>query len=222
TGTSSSSSHRGTTRARSPAAGHGDLPVMARLLAAGAPQAHADHALLRAAGLDDAAAATKVVRAMLAAGANASAPVLFQSALGAACKKGHRALAELLFASSDAATRNLAVSEVADDGPIDELAAQLDPLRLLRRGVWAGKEPPDDALMRKVFTQTKKFGAFYLFADPKGSWSIRFGAQFDATDVPERPAKDDPGVATLRGLIEFVNVVGEEMDRKLNGERDLR
>jgi len=103
------------------AASHGDLPVMAKLLAAGAPQSHADHALVRAAGLDDAATATKVVAALLAAGANASAPVLFQSALAAACSKGHRELAELLFARSDAATRNLAVSELAGDGPVDEL-----------------------------------------------------------------------------------------------------
>jgi hypothetical protein len=88
--------------------------------------------------------------------------------------------------------------------------------------VWIGKEPPDDAQMRKVFTQSKKFGAFYLFADPKGSWSIRFGAQLDVTAMPARPSKDDPGVVALRGLIEFVNVVGEEMDVQLNGGRDLR
>ena len=101
------------------AAGHGDLPVMAKLLAAGATQSHADHALLRAAGLADAAQATAVTGALLAAGANPSAPVLFQSALAAACSKGHRELAGLLFDRSDAATRNLAVGEVAGEGPID-------------------------------------------------------------------------------------------------------
>ncbi|MBL9076770.1 MAG: ankyrin repeat domain-containing protein [Planctomycetes bacterium] len=103
------------------AAGHGDLPVMAKLLAAGAPQSHADHALLRAAGIADAATAAGCVRALLAAGANASAPVLFQTALAAACARGHRDVAELLFERSDAATRNLAVGELAGEGPIDEL-----------------------------------------------------------------------------------------------------
>jgi hypothetical protein len=42
--------------------------------------------------------------------------------------------------------------------------------------VWTdGKNPPDAALLRRVFSQSKKFGAFYLYVDSKGAQAIRFG-----------------------------------------------
>lgn len=88
--------------------------------------------------------------------------------------------------------------------------------------VWSGKEPPSDELMRKVFAKTKKFGSYYLFTDKQGVWSIRFGTHLDATAMPAQPAKDDPGVLTLRSLIAFVNQVGEETDKELNGDSDIR
>ena len=88
--------------------------------------------------------------------------------------------------------------------------------------VWTGKIAPEGATIRQVVTQNKKFGAFYLICDDKGRWAIRFGVQFDATELPERSAAGDAAVKTLREMIEFVNTVGEEADQQLNGKVDVR
>ena len=89
--------------------------------------------------------------------------------------------------------------------------------------VWIDQNsPPDEATMRKVLANAKKLGAYYLFKDTKGTWALRFGTQFDATDLAETPKAGDATVRVLRELIEFVDEVGEQTDRELNGERDIR
>ena len=89
--------------------------------------------------------------------------------------------------------------------------------------VWVNKDtPPDEATIRKVFTQSKKLGEFYLFKDTKGVWALRFGVHFDATGLKETSEKGDTLSTTLKDLIYFVNAVGEETDKLLNGEKDMR
>lgn len=86
--------------------------------------------------------------------------------------------------------------------------------------VWGSTEAPSSELLRKVFSSPKKFGSFYLFVDSKGVSSIRFSVQVDITALPEQPTKSDPCVVALRSMIEFVNIVGEQTDKELNGARD--
>ena len=89
--------------------------------------------------------------------------------------------------------------------------------------VWVSKDaPPDLATMQRVFALPKKLGAFYLFTDKQGAWSIRFGAQFDATDLPSELAADHPRSKELDSLVRFVDLVGEETDASLNGDKDVR
>jgi hypothetical protein len=88
--------------------------------------------------------------------------------------------------------------------------------------VWVGTNPPDDALLRSVLLKSKKFGYFYLFKDSKGTWAIRFGAHFDATDIKDMAGTGDPLVKNLKDTIFFVNVVGEETDKEINGEKDIK
>jgi hypothetical protein len=87
--------------------------------------------------------------------------------------------------------------------------------------VWVGAAPPDAALMQKVFGKVKKLGSFYLFESER-SWSIRFGASFDATGLAAGTLAQEQATARLQATIEFVNAVGEEVDAELNGERDVR
>jgi hypothetical protein len=88
--------------------------------------------------------------------------------------------------------------------------------------LWSNANPPDEATMRKILGRTKKLGAFYLFKDSKGIWGLRFNARFDATDLAETPKSDDASVKAIKDLIYFVNTVGEETDKELNGEKDMR
>jgi hypothetical protein len=88
--------------------------------------------------------------------------------------------------------------------------------------VWVSKTPPDEALMRKTLGMTKKLGAFYLFKDSKDNWAIRFGTHFDATDLTEESKSGDAQVTRLKDMIYFVNQVGEETDKDLNGDNDVR
>jgi hypothetical protein len=89
--------------------------------------------------------------------------------------------------------------------------------------VWThANTPPDSALMQKVFTQSKKLGQFYLFKDNKGTWAIRFSAHFDATGLKDTSEKGDTLSTTLKDLLYFVNAVGEETDKQLNGTKDIR
>lgn len=89
--------------------------------------------------------------------------------------------------------------------------------------VWlSGTEEPSEELLFRLLGTAKKLGAFYVHQDGKGSWSLRFGAQFDATDLPEASKEGDPLVVRLKDVIEFVNLVGEETDAAVNGERDVR
>ncbi len=88
--------------------------------------------------------------------------------------------------------------------------------------VWIGAAAaPDEALMRRVFAQAKKLGAFYMLNEG-GTWAIRFGLQFDATDLPETLSADHPRVKELRDLVRFVDAVGEETDAWLNGANDMK
>jgi hypothetical protein len=81
---------------------------------------------------------------------------------------------------------------------------------------------PDEALLRKTLGQSKKLGQFYLFKDSKGTWAIRFGVHFDATDLKDTSEKGDALSTTLKDLIYFVNQVGEDTDKLLNGENDIK
>ena len=73
-----------------------------------------------------------------------------------------------------------------------------------------------------MLLQSKKLGHFYLFKDTKGTWALRFGAHFDATGLKDISEKSDTLATTLKDLIFFVNAVGEETDKMLNGEKDIR
>lgn len=87
--------------------------------------------------------------------------------------------------------------------------------------VWTGEAPPDEALLVKVFSTTKKLGSFYVFEDGK-AWAIRFSASFDATGLADGRLAAEVAAKRLKETIEFVNAVGEAMDEELNGERDIR
>lgn len=84
------------------------------------------------------------------------------------------------------------------------------------------KQAPEAALVRKLFSRTKRFGTFYSVQIKDGGTSIRFGVHFDASALPATPGKDDPLVRQFAELIHFVDAVGEETDRELNGANDLR
>lgn len=89
--------------------------------------------------------------------------------------------------------------------------------------VWVDSQnPPDAATLRKVFSKTKKLGSFYLFKDSRGTWAIRFATQFDATSLPEKSKAGDELVKALEDLIRFVEIVGSETDKELNGEKDVQ
>jgi hypothetical protein len=87
--------------------------------------------------------------------------------------------------------------------------------------VWVSATPPDDALLRRVLLKSKKFGSFYLFKDSKGTWAIRFGAHFDATELKDTASAGDDLVKNLKDTIFFVNAVGEETDVDINGTKDI-
>ncbi|MCE9557348.1 MAG: hypothetical protein K8R88_00200 [Armatimonadetes bacterium] len=88
--------------------------------------------------------------------------------------------------------------------------------------VWVSKEAPTSELLLKVLTQTKKIGQFYVFKDSKDVWCIRFGANFNATELKESSTSTDPLVTNLKDTIYFVNQVGEEADKELNGNQDIK
>lgn len=83
-------------------------------------------------------------------------------------------------------------------------------------------QPPDEAVLVKLLTTSKKLGEFYLHRDKAGVWSVRFGATFDATDLPAESERASRLALRLADTIRFVNQVGEETDRMLNGATDLR
>jgi hypothetical protein len=77
--------------------------------------------------------------------------------------------------------------------------------------VWVGTAPPSEEIMKKTFLLSKKIGHFYLLKDQKGTWAIRFGAHFDASEPAEK------ATVALKDIIFFVDNVGEEVDLLLNG-----
>jgi hypothetical protein len=85
--------------------------------------------------------------------------------------------------------------------------------------VWYRKEAPTSELLQKVFSKTKKQGAFYLVTDSTG-FALRFGVRFNAIAMPKNPTAKDLAVARLRDTIQFVSTVGEETDLELNGKID--
>jgi len=86
--------------------------------------------------------------------------------------------------------------------------------------VWVGDEPPTPEVQLAVFAKAKKTGSFYLFESER-RWSLRFGASFDATGLGNGSLTPAQAAERLKATIEFVNEVGEEVDRELNGERDV-
>jgi len=84
------------------------------------------------------------------------------------------------------------------------------------------KEAPTDDLLRRITSRAKKLGQFYVFKDSKDVWSIRFSAHFNATEVKVSITPNDPLAITLKDIIYFVNQVGEETDRELNGDKDIK
>lgn len=84
---------------------------------------------------------------------------------------------------------------------------------LIYTTVWTGKEAPDEVSMRRIFSFTKKFGAFYIFKDSQGTYALRFGVNWDSSLVPTPAA--GPRVQELKEMIQFVNQVGEEAEKLL-------
>lgn len=84
--------------------------------------------------------------------------------------------------------------------------------------VWSGKEPPSPALMKFVFSKTKKVGAFYVYKDANDTYGMRFGAHFDTSAVVGKPNPGDPAATTLKDLISFVDVVGYETKVEIEKE----
>lgn len=81
---------------------------------------------------------------------------------------------------------------------------------------------PDDTLLRKIMGKTKKLGAFYIFQDSKGAWGIRFGVNFDATDLKAAATATDTPIKNFKDVIYLVQSVGDEVDKELNGDKDIR
>lgn len=104
------------------AAAKGDLPTMAKLLAAGADQDAVDLSLASAAAQEDEAKALATVQALLAIGADASREHFQTTALGAAGGRGHLAVLERLFARCSDEALNLAVAQLAREGAAPALA----------------------------------------------------------------------------------------------------
>lgn len=104
------------------AAARGDLPTMAKLLAAGADQNAVDHALMSAAGAEDGDAALATARALLAIGADASYEHFQTTTLAAAGKRGHQAVLELLFPKCSDKSLSLTVAQLAREGAAPALA----------------------------------------------------------------------------------------------------
>ena len=104
------------------AAARGDLPTMAKLLAAGADQDAVDQALASAASSEDADVAVATVRALLAIGADASHEQFQTTTLGAAGKHGHQAVLELLFPKCSDKVLSLTVAQLAREGSAPALA----------------------------------------------------------------------------------------------------
>lgn len=104
------------------AAAQGDLPTMAKLLAAGADQDAVDLSLASAAAQEDGAKALATVQALLAIGADPSRELFQTTALGAAGKRGHLAVLERLFARCSDEALNLAVAQMAREGAAPALA----------------------------------------------------------------------------------------------------
>lgn len=98
------------------AAARGDLPTMAKLLTAGADQDAVDQALASAAGSEDGDAALATVRALLAIGADASHELFQTTTLGAAGKRGHQAVLELLLPKCSDKVLSLTVAQLAREG----------------------------------------------------------------------------------------------------------
>ena len=98
------------------AAARGDLPTMQKLLAAGADQNAVDQALASAAGSEDGDTALATVRALLAIGADASHELFQTTTLGAAGKRGHVDVLELLFPKCSDKVLTLAAAELAREG----------------------------------------------------------------------------------------------------------
>jgi ankyrin repeat protein len=103
------------------AAMRGDLETMALLLQNGANQDSADLALLRAADLADGELSLRVVRALLAIGADANYDYMFSNALGAAATHCHNKVLVLLMETATKDTLNTAVGEAARSGNADGL-----------------------------------------------------------------------------------------------------
>lgn len=100
------------------AAALGDLETMAMLLEAGADQDAANHALIRAAGVEDAVIAEATVRALLAIGSDPNADWLFTNALGEAAERGHAAVLQLLAEDASGETYSAAVAQAARSGSV--------------------------------------------------------------------------------------------------------
>lgn len=103
------------------AAMRGDLESMMLLLQGGANLDGADLALLRAADLEDAELSFRLVRALLAIGADPNHDHLFSNALGVAATHGHNHVMAMLMENATRDTLNTAVGEAARAGNADGL-----------------------------------------------------------------------------------------------------
>jgi hypothetical protein len=75
---------------------------------------------------------------------------------------------------------------------------------------WIGNEAPSFNKVRAALVQTKKLGAYYLYKDANNTWTLRFGAYFDATEQAGGAQNGEAAVARLKDTIYFVNQVVDE------------
>lgn len=77
--------------------------------------------------------------------------------------------------------------------------------------VWVGSTLPNASIIDYTFAKPKKLGHFYIYKDAKGVYALRFGVQYESSDLLADPKADDPAVIRLRDTISFVNQVGQEV-----------
>lgn len=80
--------------------------------------------------------------------------------------------------------------------------------------IWAGDAAPSEEIMKKVFPESKKLGAFYLTKFQDGKWGLRFNVKFRVTDIKAGEIKVTD-TDQLKDSILFVASVADEMEAKL-------
>lgn len=86
---------------------------------------------------------------------------------------------------------------------------------------WISKEAPTDEMLLNLMATCKKFGSVYTYKGTNGVWSIRFQVKFNASGLKADLKSDSLLVKHLKDTIYYINAVGEELDKSVNGSKDI-